>query len=212
LSASVARHWATYIEGSMTDEAAFRKDADKMLQVSVHRMRQPASSTEKIAMPLDEIKTPDDALKDIKHIFGFVPHFLSSFPRPALVGAWKELRVVKMNPDSPLDARTTDLIGLALAAQIPSKNGVYFYTKSARIDGAPDKEIHEAVAQSAVTRHWSTFLNGAQIDEAQFRTDVTRALDFAKTKTSAPRAPAATDQNQAPKQQPQSQQEHPSGQ
>ena len=37
-------------------------------------------------------------------------------------------------------------------------------TMSAREAGATDEEIREAVAMAALTRHWSTILNGMQID------------------------------------------------
>lgn len=37
---------------------------------------------------------------------------------------------------------------------------------------ADAEEIAEAVGMSAVTRHWSTFFNGLQVDFAQFKKDL----------------------------------------
>jgi hypothetical protein len=36
---------------------------------------------------------------------------------------------------------------------------------------------------AAVTRHWSTFLQGSQQDEAQFRRDINQLVKNAKPKT-----------------------------
>ena len=61
------------------------------------------------------------------------------------------------------------LIGLAVAAQIPCQFCVHFHTEAARLNGATEEEVHEAIAMAALTRHWSTVLNGALIPEAEFR-------------------------------------------
>ena len=47
-------------------------------------------------------------------------------------------------------------------------------TEFARLHGATQMEITEAVAMAAFTRQMSTILNGMQIDEARFKADVTR--------------------------------------
>jgi AhpD family alkylhydroperoxidase len=62
-----------------------------------------------------------------------------------------------------------ELIGLAVAAQVPCAYCVYFHTRAARLNGATEDEIREAVGMAAVTRHWSTVLNGSGQDLAEFR-------------------------------------------
>jgi alkylhydroperoxidase/carboxymuconolactone decarboxylase family protein YurZ len=42
----------------------------------------------------------------------------------------------------------------------------------ARIHGATDDEIAEAVTQAAYIRHWSTVLNSLQIDLDTFKTEL----------------------------------------
>ena len=64
------------------------------------------------------------------------------------------------------------LISLGVSAQIPCAYCVWEDTKSARDAGASDEEIGEAVAVSAVTRHWSTFFNGMALDFDQFKADL----------------------------------------
>ena len=60
-------------------------------------------------------------------------------------------------------------MGLAVAAQIPCAYCVYFHTAAARANGATDEEIKEAVAMAAIVRHWSTVMNGMQVDLATFK-------------------------------------------
>ena len=73
-----------------------------------------------------------------------------------------------------------ELIGLAVAAQIPCSYCIYFHTEAARLNGATDEQIAEAVAMAAITRHWSTVLNGMQVDEAAFRADTDEVLALAR--------------------------------
>lgn len=70
-----------------------------------------------------------------------------------------------------LDAKTRELVSLGVAAQIPCPYCVYAHTASARAEGASEAEIREAVAAAAMTRHWSTVLNGAQYDLDAFKSE-----------------------------------------
>ncbi len=76
----------------------------------------------------------------------------------------RDSRPVQLNPKTKLDGKTKELIGLAVAAQIPCQYCVYFHTAAAKANGATDEEIREAVAMAAIARHWSTVLNGMQVD------------------------------------------------
>jgi AhpD family alkylhydroperoxidase len=116
---------------------------------------------------------------DIEATFGSVPTFLKVFPAEGIAGAWTEMKSLQMNPKTALSNKEKELIGLAVAAQIPCHYCVYFHTESAKADGATDEEIKEAIAMSALTRHWSTFLNGAQIDMEQFKKEYAAMTKFA---------------------------------
>lgn len=106
----------------------------------------------------------DATLKDVESTFGTVPGFVKQFPRAALPGAWAELKGLELNPDTAIPMKYKALISLAVAAQIPCHYCVWADTGSARQAGASDEEIAEAVAMAAITRHWSTVLNGLQVD------------------------------------------------
>jgi AhpD family alkylhydroperoxidase len=119
-------------------------------------------------------------LAEIQKTFGFVPDFVKQMPHTLLPSFWTSLTTFEMNPNTKLDSKTKQLIGLAVAAQVPCDYCVYFHTEAAKLDGATDDEIKEAVGMAAMTRQGSTILNGLQIDKAQFRKDVQRIVSDAK--------------------------------
>jgi AhpD family alkylhydroperoxidase len=130
----------------------------------------------------------DAARADIGKTLGFVPQFFLKLPEGMLPGAWEEMKTLQMNPNTALPGRTKELVGLAVAAQVPCRYCILAHTEFARLNGASEAEIGEAVAMAAITRHWSTFLNGIQTDETKFRAEIAKIV--AHVKTSAGKAPA----------------------
>jgi len=116
--------------------------------------------------------TAETAYKDIEATLGSVPSFFKAFPESGIAGAWAEFKSIQLNPQSALDAKTKELLGLAVSAQIPCQYCIYFHTKAAMANGATEEEVREAVAMAAIVRHWSTVLNGMQVDEAMFRQEM----------------------------------------
>jgi AhpD family alkylhydroperoxidase len=123
------------------------------------------------------------AYRDIEQTLGSVPTFFKLFPEVGIAGAWAEFKAVQLNPATKLDGKTKELIGLAVAAQIPCQYCIYFHTKVAKANGASDDEIKEAVAMAAVVRHWSTVLNGMQVDLAGFKQETDTVLRIAGEKS-----------------------------
>ncbi|OHV58202.1 alkylhydroperoxidase [Mesorhizobium sp. LCM 4576] len=109
------------------------------------------------------------AYKDIQATLGSVPDMFKTLPDVAVAGAWAEIKGVQLNPNTALNGKTKELMGLAVASQIPCQYCIYFHTLAAKANGASDEEIKEAVAMAAIVRHWSTMLNGSQVDLATFK-------------------------------------------
>ena len=123
---------------------------------------------------------------DIEKTLGSVPSFLRMVPSEGIAGAWGEMKSVQLSDKTALPPKTKELIGLAVAAQIPCAYCVYFHTQAAKANGATDEEIHEAIAMSALTRHWSTVLNGSQQDFAAFKKEADAIMQHAKQAAKAP--------------------------
>ena len=114
--------------------------------------------------------------QDIEKTLGLVPGFFKVMSDTAVPGAWEEMKGLQMNPGTALPGRTKELIGLAVAAQIPCEYCIIYHTEAARGAGATDQQIQEAVGMAAVTRESSTLFNGLQIDKTQFRKDLDRLM------------------------------------
>lgn len=123
------------------------------------------------------------AYRDIEQTLGSVPGFFRLFPESGIAGAWAEFKSVQLNPKTKLDVKTKELLGLAVSAQIPCQYCIYFHTAVAKANGATDEEIREAVAMAAIVRHWSTVLNGMQVDLATFKREVDTVLQSAGEKS-----------------------------
>jgi AhpD family alkylhydroperoxidase len=109
------------------------------------------------------------------------PKFLQDIaPRGTASLSWQDYMAV-MKPDGALDTKTKELIGLAVAAQIPCQYCIYAHTLGARHAGATDAQIKEAVAASALVRKMSTELNGNQYDMAEFKKQLDAAYGGSDT-------------------------------
>src|SRR6476620_1971743 len=70
---------------------------------------------------------------DMQKTLGLVPTFLKAFPEEGIAAAWDELKSVQMNPKTALSMKTKELIGLAVAAQVPCRYCSYFQTQFAKL-------------------------------------------------------------------------------
>jgi AhpD family alkylhydroperoxidase len=101
-----------------------------------------------------------------------VPQFMKQiYPEQAVTAAWNEFQAL-MGPNTALDSKTKELIGLGVAAQIPCEYCIYYHTKAAKEHGATDAQIKEALASAALVRKWSTMLNGSTYNREQWRKEV----------------------------------------
>jgi AhpD family alkylhydroperoxidase len=121
-------------------------------------------------------KETELALKDIKSTFGILPTFTNNFTDQSLPGAWAEAKSLRFSTNTALDIKLKGLIALAVSAQIPCEMISYFEEKATLAEGATQQEQLEAVLMSAIIRHWSTMLNGFQIDKNEFRQEVDKVM------------------------------------
>ncbi len=112
---------------------------------------------------------------EAEKMLGTVPLMLKLVPESAVEGAWAELRDVQLSNKTALPPKYKELIGLAVAAQIPCHYCAYFHRRAAiEVAQAKETELKEAVAVAANTRHWGTFITGLGVSDASFQKDVDR--------------------------------------
>jgi AhpD family alkylhydroperoxidase len=118
-----------------------------------------------------------DVEQEITEMFGFVPSFYEVVPDAAIRAAWQSHRDFEF-ADTEIDRVTKELIGLAMAAHIKCRYCIYFHTEAAKLLGASDAQLREAVYMGGLTVAWSNTITGAQVDLDTFERDVDRALDY----------------------------------
>ena len=100
-----------------------------------------------------------------------MPWFMQPIPDGAQQAAW-DMTAAIMGPNTAIPPKYKELIGLAVASQIPCQYCIYGHTKGAEKDGATSDEIREAIAVGALIRMWSTVVQGNQTDFAKFKATV----------------------------------------
>ena len=110
------------------------------------------------------------------------------------MGAWNHMKELEMNPNTAITLKNKELIGLAVAAQIPCRYCTLYHTEAAKLNGATDQEIHESVAYAGITRQWSAIMNGTNVERDTFRKDVEKMVEHIKANQTPPQV-----QGQPPK-------------
>ncbi len=117
--------------------------------------------------------------REIEETLGVVPEFLKKLPDSTLELEWGLMKQSEMAPGA-IPNKYRELIGLAVAAATRCKYCTLFHTEMARLNGATDEEIEDAVHFAKETMGWSTYINGLQIDYDEFKKEVLKAVDHAR--------------------------------
>ena len=131
---------------------------------------------------------------EIEEMLGLVPTFLKAVPDSSLEMEWQLMKRVQME-DGPIPNKYRELIGVGIAASTKCRYCTFFHTEMAKLNGATDAEIEDAVHFAKSSAGWSTWLNGLQFDYEQFAAEIrkiaqhVRAAQAAKEKAS--RVPVA---------------------
>lgn len=117
--------------------------------------------------------------KEIEETLGLVPGFFKVVPDSTLELEWQLMKRVQMEP-VPVPNKYRDLVGLAVAAATKCRYCTLFHAEMAKLGGATDAEIEDALHFAKSVMGWSTYINGMQIDYDQFKTEVLKICDYVK--------------------------------
>lgn len=104
---------------------------------------------------------------EIKETLGLVPSFFLQVPDRLLDPEWTLFRDLQLG-ETLIPNKYKELMGVALHAHTKCRYCILFHTEAAKLFGATDEEIQEAVHYSKMSTGWSTYLNGMQMDYDQF--------------------------------------------
>ena len=120
-----------------------------------------------------------DIYAEMQATLGLVPTFMKSIPDSTLGLEWELMKRVQMAL-GPIPNKYRELIGVAVAAATKCEYCVYFHTEFARLNGATDAEIEDALHYAKSTTGWSTYINGSQADIETFKGEVRAIVKFVK--------------------------------
>ena len=118
----------------------------------------------------------ESVYSEMEAMLGLVPDFFKSVPDASLDMEWELFKEVQVK-EKALSNKTKELIGLGVAAITHCRYCTFFHTEMAKLFGATDEELQEAVHYAKSSAGWSTYMHGMQVDYDGFKDQVSRACD-----------------------------------
>jgi AhpD family alkylhydroperoxidase len=115
--------------------------------------------------------TRKEVYKQIEEMFGLVPSFFKAIPDSSLEMEWQLFKRVQFD-EGPIPNKYRELIGLGIAAVSKCRYCVLFHTEVAKLHGATDAEIEDAVHFAKSNAGWSAYLNGLAFDFEDFKAEL----------------------------------------
>lgn len=112
-------------------------------------------------------RTRNAVEQEIREELGLVPSFFEPIPDAALDHEWELFKRWELG-ETRIPNKYKELLMLAVHAETHCRYCTLFHTEMARMYGATDEEIQEAVHLAKHTVGWSTYLNGMREDEERF--------------------------------------------
>ncbi|MGH2429450.1 MAG: carboxymuconolactone decarboxylase family protein [Candidatus Limnocylindria bacterium] len=100
---------------------------------------------------------------DIRETFGLVPSFFSRIPDQFLAPEWELMKNLEFG-ETRIPNKYKELIGVGVHSETKCRYCTLFHQEAAKLFGATDEEIQEAVHFAKYTAGWSVYLNGIRED------------------------------------------------
>jgi AhpD family alkylhydroperoxidase len=114
--------------------------------------------------------------KEMEHTLGLVPSFFKMIPDSTLELEWELFKKIELD-ETPIPNKYRELIGVAIAGVTKCRYCAFYHTEVARLFGASEEEIEDAMHYAKTVTGWSTYVNGLQIDFEQFKDEVLRVCE-----------------------------------
>jgi len=122
----------------------------------------------------------EEIYKEIEGMLGLVPSMFTSIPDSSLELEWQLFKRVQFD-EGPIPNKYRELIGVAISAVTKCRYCSFFHTEIAKLNGATEAEIEDAVHYAKSSAGWSTYINGMQLDFEKFKKEVLQACEHARS-------------------------------
>ena len=119
--------------------------------------------------------------REMQEMLGTVPSVLNRVPDELVEAEWQLVKLAQFG-ETLIPNRSKELIGVAVAATLRCPYGLRLHTELARLYGATDAEVAEAIRFAGLVVGWSTQMTGLGLDPTDFAAEVeTTVGHLAKT-------------------------------
>ncbi len=120
-----------------------------------------------------------DVHAEMKEMFGNVISFIDLIPDEFIDAEWDLIKRVQFG-ETHIPNKYKELIGLAVAAVTRCSYCSLFHTEAAKLFGATDEEVEEAVHYAKLVGGWSAYINGLRVDPETFANEVHAVVDHVR--------------------------------
>ena len=124
--------------------------------------------------------TRQEVYSEIEDTLGVIPTMFKLLPDSSLELEWQLFKRVQME-EGPIPNKYRELIGVGIAATTKCRYCSFFHTEMAKLNGATEEEIEDAVHFAKSSAGWSTYINGLQVDYEQFKEEVLQVCEHARS-------------------------------
>jgi len=118
-----------------------------------------------------QLRTRSEVEADMRETLGIVPSFFARFPDSVLDLEWELFKRIELG-ETLIPNKYKELMGVAVHSETKCRYCTLFHTEAAKLFGATDAEIQEAVHYAKMSVGWSVYLNGIREDYDQFANEL----------------------------------------
>ena len=109
------------------------------------------------------MKQRHEVYQEIEQMMGLVPTMFKMLPVSSIEQEWKLFKKVQIE-ETAIQNKYRQLIGVGVAAIMRCRYCSYYHSEIAKLYGATDAEIEDAVHFAKSSAGWSTYINRLQVD------------------------------------------------
>jgi len=117
-----------------------------------------------------------EVYREIEQMFGLVPAFIKALSDSSIAQEWELFKKVQVE-ETAIPNKYRELVGVGVASVMRCKYCTYYHSAIAKLYGATDAEIEDAVHFAKSSAGWSTYINGLQLDYDEFKAEIDKTCE-----------------------------------
>lgn len=133
---------------------------------------------------MEQVRPRAEVEADMRETLGLVPSFFRRIPDSVLDPEWELFKRIELG-ETLIPNKYKELMGVAIHSETKCRYCTLFHQEAAKLFGATDEEIQEAVHYAKMTVGWSVYLNGIREDYDQFVSELNQIGQYLMAKATA---------------------------